>query len=282
MKGLVLVQVVYNYLHVSVFAIDHCGYLDPKIISESVIPCALHVKKKNINKNLSSLGAVPPDSLGKGPALTLNLLILLQLNAILRDHCYRVLIGTSCIAVEQNLQALLQGLNGIFLADLFEGGTLGELAAQDRNRKMSTKACSQMRSRECCSEQICGAKEGLSFRIETRDKDVVPQRVELGASFVENLGEVGVQVLSVEHVAVRRVVLLDIHGVEETVEILHVGNVTAKANHCLIAEFTQTLHVGETSQGSVGGYISTNHIMSDGNAAKEMERDNGTAYPGCR
>jgi hypothetical protein len=36
-----------------------------------------------------------------------------------------------------------------------------------------------------------------------------------------------------------------------------VGNVTAKANHCLIAEITQTLHVGETSQGSVGGLAVT-------------------------
>ena len=46
MKGLALVQVVYNYLHISVLAIDHCGYLDPKIIFASVIPCALHVKEK--------------------------------------------------------------------------------------------------------------------------------------------------------------------------------------------------------------------------------------------
>jgi hypothetical protein len=48
----------------------------------------------------------------------------------------------------------------------------------------------------------------------------------------------------------------------------HHGNMlNAKANHCLIAEITQTLHVGETSQGSVGGYIHTNHIMSDGTSA---------------
>lgn len=47
MKGLVLVQVVHNYLNVSVFAIDHGGYLDPKIIFEPVIPCALHVKEKH-------------------------------------------------------------------------------------------------------------------------------------------------------------------------------------------------------------------------------------------
>lgn len=47
MNGLVLVQVVHNYLHVSVFAFDHCGYLDPKTIFASVIPCALHVKEKH-------------------------------------------------------------------------------------------------------------------------------------------------------------------------------------------------------------------------------------------
>lgn len=45
-KGLALVQVVHGYLRVSVFAIDQCSYLDPKIIFASVIPCALHVKDK--------------------------------------------------------------------------------------------------------------------------------------------------------------------------------------------------------------------------------------------
>lgn len=59
MKGLVLVQVVHNYLHVSVFAIDHCGDLDPKIISESVIPCALHVKEKHKLRSKQSGRRIP-------------------------------------------------------------------------------------------------------------------------------------------------------------------------------------------------------------------------------
>lgn len=110
----------------------------------------------------------------------------------------------------------------------------------------------QVASGECRPKEIGRAEERLVVPIETCDEDVVPQRVELGATFVEHLGQVGVQVLRIQHVSMGGVVLPDIDGLEQPINVLHVGYISAKPDHGFVAKDTQPLDVGETSQRSVG------------------------------
>ena len=48
------------------------------------------------------------------------------------------------------------------------------------------------------------------------------------------------------------VVLSDVERGEQTVQVLHVGNVTAKADYRGASEDAQTLDVGKASEGAVG------------------------------
>jgi hypothetical protein len=66
---------------------------------------------------------------------------------------------------------------------------------------MSTKASREVRGREGSSQQVGGAQEGLLLSIESSDQDVVPERVELGSALIEDFGEIGVEILGVELVA---------------------------------------------------------------------------------
>lgn len=59
------------------------------------------------------------------------------------------------------------------------------------------------------------------------------------------------QVLSVEGVAGGAVGFFDVERVEETVEVLHVGDVTAKTNYGGVGESAETLDVCEAGEGAV-------------------------------
>ena len=51
------------------------------------------------------------------------------------------------------------------------------------------------------------------------------------------------------------IVLADIDGFEESVNVLHVGDVTAETDDGVLAEYAETLDVCETGEGSIGGYF---------------------------
>lgn len=62
------------------------------------------------------------------------------------------------------------------------------------------------------------------------------------------------KVLCVKGGVVSGVVLADVEGVQRSVEMLHVGNVTAKANNDLVVELPQTLDVCKTRKRAVRSY----------------------------
>ena len=103
--------------------------------------------------------------------------------------------------------------------------------------------------------KIGGAQERLSGLVKARNKEVVPERVEVGAPLVEHLGQVGVQVLCVEAVlAIGGVVFADVERREHAVDVLHVGDVAAETDDGGVGEGAETFYVGEAGQGAVGGW----------------------------
>jgi hypothetical protein len=61
-----------------------------------------------------------------------------------------------------------------------------------------------------------------------------------------------VEVLGVQGVAAGVVGFFDVEAVEETVEILHVGDIAAEANDGGAGEGAETLDVCEAGEGAVG------------------------------
>lgn len=59
-------------------------------------------------------------------------------------------------------------------------------------------------------------------------------------------------VLGVEGMALAGVVFADVEGLKESVEVLHVGDVTTEADDGGVGENTETLDVGEAGEGAVG------------------------------
>ena len=174
---------------------------------------------------------IPSNLIGKRPALVLQLLVLLQLNAILRHDCDTVAIGTPRIPVEKDLHALLDGGHG--LLPCYVSNTLlvlREQPPQQRLRQMCPEPRRQRWRAVGRAEKIREAQKRRTFVVEPGHEDHVPQRVEIGAALVEDFGEVGVEVLGVERVARRSVVFLDVKRREHAVDVLHVGDVAAKSN----------------------------------------------------
>ena len=62
------------------------------------------------------------------------------------------------------------------------------------------------------------------------------------------------EVLRVERVVDRGVVLADIEGVEEAVQVLHVRDIAAETYHNLIVELAQALYIGEACKRAVRCY----------------------------
>jgi hypothetical protein len=60
-----------------------------------------------------------------------------------------------------------------------------------------------------------------------------------------------VEVLGVQRVFRRGVVLADVERVEQAVDVLHVGHVAAEAYDDLIVELPQALDVGEAGERSI-------------------------------
>ena len=121
---------------------------------------------------------------------------------------------------------------------------------------MSTEPRRQTRRRERRPQQIRGRKEGGVGAVETGDEEVVPQGVEVGAALVEDFGKVGVHVFGGEAVARRGVGFFDREGLEEAVEVLHVGDVAAEADYggwgAGGGEGAEALDVCEAREGAVG------------------------------
>ena len=95
--------------------------------------------------------------------------------------------------------------------------------------------------------------EGRRFVVQTRDEQLVPERVELAAAAVEELGEVAVEVGGGEAGLVGRGVgLVEGEVGEVAVEVLHVRDVAAEADDGLVLEGAEALDVGEAGEGAVG------------------------------
>lgn len=77
---------------------------------------------------------------------------------------------------------------------------------------------------------------------------MIPQWVEFGSAVVHDFGEVGVEVLRIQRRLGGGVVLADVEGVEEAVEILHVRNVAAETHDYLIVELPQALDIREAGE----------------------------------
>jgi hypothetical protein len=104
------------------------------------------------------------------------------------------------------------------------------------------------------AQQIRQTQKRHPLIIQPRHQHVIPQRIEVGATLVEDLGEVGVQVLGVEMVARAGVVFAHGERLEEPVEILHVGDVAAEADDAAVAEGADAFDGGEAGEGPVGGW----------------------------
>ena len=155
----------------------------------------------SFNLSLNRLCTVTLDSVSKGPALVLQHLVLFEVDAVLSDDGDAVLVHAAGVAVEEDLHTLLDDLDGLFLGEL--GGRLlvGGVAAHDGLGQDAAEARRQRGAREGGAEQVGGGEEGLLVVVEAGDQQRVPERVELGAAVVHELGEVLVQVAGVKGVA---------------------------------------------------------------------------------
>lgn len=59
------------------------------------------------------------------------------------------------------------------------------------------------------------------------------------------------QVLGVEGVPLARVVFADVEGLQDSVEVLHVGDVSAEADDGGVGESAEAFHIGEAGEGAV-------------------------------
>lgn len=237
---------------------------------------------------LNRLCAVALDPVGEGPALVLELLVLLEVDAVLGDDGDAVLVHAAGVAVEEDLHALLDDLDGLLLGELGGRLLIGGVAAHDRLGEDAAEARRQRGAREGGAQQVGGGEEGLLVVIEPGDQQRVPERVELGAAVVHELGQVLVQVAGVERVArVRLVGLVDGELRQVAVEVLHVRDVAAEADDRGAGELAQALDVGEAGEGTVRGCWKTGARVSrgeqTGHSKGKSEGIGGQkTHPGCR
>lgn len=203
--------------------------------------------------DLYSLCAVALDAVRKRPALLLELLILLELDASLCDYGDGEGIHGPRVAVVQNLHALADDLLGLLAGQLGGGLLIGGVLAHDGLGEHGAEARGQRRGGEGCSKQVGGGEKRLVVLVKPGDEEVVPEGIHLCAAVVEQLGEVLVQVASVEGVLVglARVGLVDGELRQMPVEVLHVGDVAAKANDGGVGKGADALDVGEAGEGAV-------------------------------
>ena len=205
-------------------------------------------------QHLDSLGAISTNPLGKSPALLLERLVLLELDAVLGDDGDAVLVQAPRIAVVQHLHALLDHLDGLLLGELCRVLLGGGIPPHDGLGERRAESCGQAGRGEAGAAQVDAGQVGLGLVVQAGDQQLVPERVEVAAPAVHELLEVLVQVGGVEDSRGGRVVvgLVDGELVEVSVEELHVADVAAEADHRGLVEDAQALDVGEAGEGAVG------------------------------
>lgn len=136
---------------------------------------------------------------------------------------------------------------------------------------MSAKTSSHRRGRESRSEKICGRQKStkqpfisprpmrwadLNSRLSivpSRNQQYIPQRVELVPSGIHDTGEVAVDMLRAQVVAVVLVLLVDDEVLEHRiVQVLHVADITRRADNRVGSDLAETLDIGEAREGAVG------------------------------
>lgn len=203
------------------------------------------------------MGAVTLDAVSKRPALLLEFLVLLEVDAVLRNDGDGVGVQAPCVAVVKHLHALLDGSNSVLLGKLLSSLLIRDNLSQDRNGDGRAEARGKRRRRVSSTAKVSGREERATLLVKAADEDVVPEWIELVAAGVEELGEVAVEIGGGE--ARRggggcgrgRVGLLDLEVVEVAGEVLHVGDVAAEADDGGAGEGEETLDVGEAGEGAV-------------------------------
>lgn len=173
--------------------------------------------------DLNSLSSIALDTVRKCPALSFELLILANLDAILGHHRQRVFVQAASVTIEQNLHTLLNDLDGLLAIEVRGRLLVRHMTAHNWLGKHGTEASGETGRAVGAAEKVCGGEEGLVVVVETGNEEVVPKRVELGTTAVEELGEVIVEVGGVKTRGVGGGVRLAEREVGEVaVEILHV------------------------------------------------------------
>lgn len=116
---------------------------------------------------------------------------------------------------------------------------------------MGTEPSSQTGRAERRAQQVGAGQEGPLLGVHACNQDLVPQGIEIGPPLVEDLREVGVQVVCVQGVACCAVCFFRVQRREQAVEVLHVGDVAAEADDGGVGEGPETLDVGEACEGAV-------------------------------
>lgn len=102
------------------------------------------------------------------------------------------------------------------------------------------------------TEQVGGGEERLALVVETGDEQVVPERVELGAASIEELGEVAVQIRGGKAGLVGEGVgLVEREVCQVPIDVLHIGDIAAEADDGGTSEGGEALDVGEAGEGAV-------------------------------
>ena len=228
----------------------------------------------------SGLSTIALDHIRKRPAHVLQLLVILEVNAVLGDDSNGVCVQTAGIAVIENLHALLDDVDGLFAGKTGGGLLVRCVAAHDGLSEHGADAGGETGGRIGSAEEVGGGEEGLVIVVEASNEDMVPERVELGSTAVEELGEVGVEVGGGE--ANVGVGLLELEIGQVAVDVLHVGDVAAEADDGRLGEGTEALDVGVAGHGAVGACVVGHtdcQFLEGGKGGKEGRR--GT-NPGCR
>lgn len=209
-------------------------------------------RKKQGSYNLDRLGTISLDHIRKRPTLALQLFVFLDLHPARLGHDpERIAIQAAGIPIEEHLHTGLDSLDGLLPRHLPNILFVVDQAPEQGLSELGAVAGGQGRGGEGGAEEVDAGEEGSVVVIEAGDEDGVPERVDVGAALVHDLGEVGVEVVGVEGVAGGGVGFGDGEGGEGAVEVLHVGDVAADAKDGAVVEGEEAFDVGEAGEGAV-------------------------------
>lgn len=86
---------------------------------------------------------------------------------------------------------------------------------------------------------------------DTANKECVPKRIHLRAAGVHDLRKVFMDLPRAKIVPVVRRKLVDNKLIQHALDILEVGHVSTCAEHGIVSDRVQTLHILETSKGAI-------------------------------